>query len=158
MAGMLVFLIPALWQGYLIGEMLRPLLAMILYYMFGDVTVWLLDHWSGLVWWGLGLALMGNLILTTRIRWGKWERTLWALPLVLAGGACWLAACMLRPEWIFAPFDGLVVFAALMMTPLAALMGHFAMRSDDILTVLGWMLMFTGATAIVQAGVWWWIG
>lgn len=155
MIGMLVFLVPAAWLAYVVGLVLREGLAAVLYYRLADVTPWLMDRWDGLVWWALGLGLLGNVLVRARIHDGRWVWTLVAYPFVVVGGGLWLVACMLRPEWVLAPLGGLAVFAGMLALPFAATMAHFAMGQDELVKVLGWMLAITLLVAAVHGAVIW---
>lgn len=153
----LLFAIPALWLGYLLGRLLQHGLAGLLYYRLADLTPWLLAHWNGLLIVSLSMALMGNAMMTSYIRWGRWSRVMWALPLVVLGSTLWLVVCLLQPDWMLAPFQGLLVFSLLVAGLLGRIMAHYAMGADEIVKVVGWMLVFVGGIAVLQ-GVMSWAG
>jgi hypothetical protein len=146
MIAVLLFLAPAIWLSYLVGLMIRQGLAVMLYHHLNDLTPWLIDHHTQLVNVALTLGVAGNLLITIKSYYFKWQRTLLAYPLVFGGGTLWLAACLVAPGWWLGLFGGMVMFVAMTMMVLAATVAHFAMREDEIFEVLAWVV---GALAVV---------
>ncbi len=150
MFGLLIFIVPAAWLAYLLGRVIRVGLAATFFYPLADIVPWILSHWNGLVQTALALGLLGNMLITRHIKWGKWQRNLWAYPLALSGGTLWLLVCLINPDWWAAPFNGLVGFTTMLTMPLAATVAHFAMKEDEITEVLGVVALALVAVAALH--------
>ncbi|MFZ2587872.1 MAG: hypothetical protein WAZ18_07140 [Alphaproteobacteria bacterium] len=155
---MLVFILPAAWLAYVLGRVVREGLAAVLYYRLADVTPVFLDNWDRLVWWSVVLGVVANGVVLMKIHYGKWLRVMLGYPLGLVGGAAWLTAALLRPEWTMAPLQGLGGFTAMMTIPVAATMAHVSLRDDELVRVLGWMAVFCVMVGALHLMVMLWLG
>ncbi|MCP5405605.1 MAG: hypothetical protein H6922_05245 [Pseudomonadaceae bacterium] len=155
MFALLMFLLPALWLGYVLGYLVQLAVGALLYYRLADLTPWLISHHTALVWWSVGLAIVGNLMILTKIHYHLKTKLKWSLPLTFAGGALWITACLIKPGWIFGPFNGQVMFAFMVGLSLTAMLSYTAMLRDEIVAVFATVLMWVGAVALFHAAVLW---
>lgn len=155
MLAVVLFFIPAVWLGYVLGYLVREGLAALLFYRLADVTPWLIAHQNVLVWCAAVLALFGNLSILTKMHFHMRTRLVWSLPFAFAGGALWLVACLVQPEWWLGPFGGLVMFPLMVAAPLAGMFAHYAMLKDELVAVIATALIWIGLVALLHAGVLW---
>lgn len=146
MIAVALFLFPAVWLAYLVGTVLQKGVAAVLYVGLNSFTPFLIAHQDRLALVALALGALGNAVMLLRSPYFRWERALFAYPLVFGGGVMWMAACLVAPGWVWGPFNGLLVFIIMTMTVLAVTVAHFAMHEDEILEVLAWV---AGALIVV---------
>lgn len=146
---LLVFILPAAWAMWLVGKLLREGLAMLLYYRLADLTPWIIAHHDTLAWASLTLAALANLLLLVEVEMRHVRTGLIAI-LSLTSGVLWMATALVQPGWWLAPFNGLLMFTVINTPMASALLTNLTLRDDDLVPVLGKVLLVILLIALLQ--------
>lgn len=147
-----VFVIPAAWMVWLAGTVLREGLAALLYYRLADLTPWLIENHSGVAGTALVLAALANLLLLAEVEMHR-VRIGGVAFLSVTGGILWMAAALVQPDWWLNLSNGLVVFTLANTPAMASLLTRTLLTDDELIWLLGKLILLLMVVGIVHAAV-----